>query len=300
MRRNSIKSPKKYLIALEETRSVVALAAGILIFACALASIFVMAKDDQGAYEYPLHYFTVWANFLSAVAAAFMIPYAVEGIKEKRFILPRWIVLFQYAGANSLAITLVSALTIILPTQGVGAISGTNFWLHIITPALTIILFQCVETGVSFKRPELLLTLIPYWVYMAVYFFMVIIIGEKNGGWSDFYMTQAFWPAWVSALLMTAIGFIVSTVLLIIHNKRTAQSWERVKKMWSEDLEPAQLLIEAFGLGRYMGAKYTDGGLAIPFDIFRVMSKQYDIPLDKLTKAYVKGALDACEERNSK
>lgn len=300
MRRNTTKPKKKYLIALEETRSIVALASGILIFACALSSIFVMAENSDGTYEYPLHYFTVWSNILSAVAAAFMIPYAVRGINKKRFILPRWITLIQYAGANCLAITLVSALGIILPTQGVGAISGSNFWLHIITPALTLVLFQCVETGVEFKRPELLFALIPYWIYMAVYFFMVIIIGEKNGGWSDFYLTRAFWPAWVTAILMTAVGFAVSAILLIIHNKRAAQSWERIKKMWSGDLEPTRLLIEAFGLGRYMGAKYTGGELSVPLDIFSVMSEQYDIPLDKLTKAYVKGALDAFEERNTK
>ncbi len=299
MRRKVIKPKKKYLIALEETRSIVALAAGILIFACALASIFVMAENDNGTYEYPLHYFTVWSNILSAVAAAFMIPYAVEGIRGKRFILPRWIVLFQYAGTTCLAITLVSALGLILPTQGVSAVSGMNFWLHIVTPALTILLFECVETGVNFKRTELLLALIPYWVYMAVYFLMVILIGEENGGWSDFYMTQAFWSAWISALLMTAVGFAVSTVLLVIHNKRAAQSWKRVAKAWSEDLEPAQLLTEAFGLGRYKGAKYQDGDLDIPLDIFRAMSGQYDIPLDKLTRAYIKGALDAFEERSA-
>jgi hypothetical protein len=125
---------------------------------------------------------------------------------------------------------------------------------------------------------------------------MVIIIGEKNGGWSDFYMTQAFWPVWITALLMTTIGFVISTVLFMIHNKRAEQSWKYVENMWSDRLEPAQLLLEAFGLGRYMGAKYTDGELAIPLDIFKVISKRYDIPLDKLTKAYVKGALDACEE----
>ncbi len=157
--------------------------------------------------------------------------------------------LLQYAGANCLAITLISVLAIILPTQGVDAISGPNFWLHLITPALTIVLFQCVETGVRFRRPELLLTLIPYWVYMAVYFFMVIIIGEKNGGWSHFYMTQAFWPVWITALLMTTIGFVISTVLFMIHNKRAEQSWKYVENMWSDRLEPAQQLLEAFGLG---------------------------------------------------
>ena len=219
--------------------------------------------------------------------------------KEKRFILPRWLVLLQYAGANCLAVTLVSVLVIILPVQGADAVTGPNFWLHIITPALTIVLFQCVETGVRFKLPELLLTLIPYWVYMAVYFFMVVVKGEENGGWPDFYMTQAFWPLWITGLLMLAMGVVISAALFIIHNKRAKQSWRYIEKMWGESIEPAQLLIEVFGLGRYMGAKYKDGDLAIPLDIFKVISERYDIPLDRLTKAYVKGALDACEEVDS-
>lgn len=299
MRRNIIKPKKKYLIALEETRSIVALVAGILIFVCALMSIFYMVENYKGNYEYPLKYFTVLSNILSAVAAAFMIPYAVEGIRKKRFVLPRWIVLFQYTAANCLAITLVSALTLILPAHGAMAVSGINFLLHIITPALTIALFQCVETGVEFKCSESLLTLIPYWVYMAVYFFMVIIIGEKNGGWSDFYMAQAFLPVWITVLLMIVIGFVISTILFIIHNKLAKRFWKYVEKMWSDSIEPTQLLIESFGLGRYIGAKYTDGDLSLPLDIFKVISKQYGIPLDNLTKAYIKGALDAIEERDS-
>ena len=299
MYRNTTKPKKKYLIALEETHSIVALAAGILIFACAMSSIFVVIDTHNSEYEHPLHYFTVWSNILSAVASAFMVPYAVEGIKKKRFILPRWIVLLQYAGANCLAITLVSSLTIILPTQGATAVSGTNFWLHIITPSLTIVLFQCVETGIRFKRSESLLTLIPYWAYMAVYFFTVIVLGENNGGWSDFYMTQTFWPAWISFLLMVAIGFVVSSVLFAIHNRQAKRNWKYIEN-WSKNLEPTQLLIEVFGLGRYMGEKHTDGELAIPLDIFQTISGQYGIPVEKLTKAYIKGALDAIGERSAK
>lgn len=298
MYRNT-KPKKKYLIALEETHSIVALAAGILIFALALSSIFVVIDTHNSAYEHPLHYFTVWSNILSAVASAFMVPYAVEGIKKKRFVLPRWVVLLQYAGANCVAITLVSALTIILPTQGAMAVSGTNFWLHLITPALTIVLFQCVETGIRFKRPESLLTLIPYWVYMVVYLIEVVAIGKDNGGWSDFYKAQAFWPMWISVLLMLTIGIVVSSVLFAVHNRQAKRNWKYIEN-WSKNLDPTQLLIEAFGLGRYMGEKRTDGELAIPLDIFQVISGKYGVPVEKLTKAYIKGALDAIGERGVK
>ena len=171
--------------------------------------------------------------------------------------------------------------------------------MHIITPALTIVLFQCVETGIRFKRSESLLTLIPYWTYMAVYFFAVIVLGESNGGWSDFYMTQAFWPVWISFLLMVAIGFVVSSVLFAVHNKQAKRNWKYIEN-WSKNLEPTQLLIEVFGLGRYMGEKHTDGELSIPLDIFQTISGQYGIPVERLTKAYIKGALDSIGERSAK
>ena len=118
---------KKYLIALEERNSKIALAAGILVFFCTMAAIMIKFRDFiQTGDEHPLHYFTVLSNFLSAVGAGFMIPYAVEGIRKKRFILPQWIVLFQFSGAICVAVTMVSTLALILPTQGMPALTDTR------------------------------------------------------------------------------------------------------------------------------------------------------------------------------
>ena len=295
-----MKQKKKYLIALEETRSIIALVAGILVFCSAFVSVFLMAKKYNGTGTHPLHYFTVWSNLLSAIAAAFMIPYAVEGIRKKRFALPNWIVLLQYSGAICVATTMVAALALIWPTKGSSAVTGVNFWLHIVSPMLTILLFQCVETGIPFPKKAALPALIPYWIYMIVYFIMVILIGEEKGGWSDFYMTKAFWPPWISAILMLAIGFAISFSLRLLHNKLATQCWKRVAKIWSRDQEPTQLLIEAFGLGRYIGSRSSGAELVIPLDIFTVMAERYDISLDRLTKAYLKGALDAIAERITK
>ncbi len=291
--------PKKYLIALEETRSVVALAAGILIFFIVLAAVFVKALRFNETKEFPLHYFTVLSNLLTAVSAAMMVPYAVEGIRKKRFVLPRWIVLFQYSCAVCVAITMVSALMIIWPTNGSSAVTKSEFWLHIFVPACTVVLFQCVETGFSLPRRAILLALIPYWAYMAVYFVEVIVIGEENGGWRDFYMTQKFFPAWVSLLLMLGIGFGVAALLRLIQNRRALLSRKRIVGQWGESPDKTRLLIEAFGLGRYYGAVYTSGELSVPLDIFTLLSEAYAIPLNELTRAYVKGALDAIKERES-
>ena len=293
----TMKKNKKYLIALEETRSIIALVSGIIIFVCTLASVLTMTVNlhDQG--DSALHYFTALSNLFSAVGAAFMIPYAAEGIRKKRFVLPRRVVLFQYSGATCVAITLVTSCALILPTQGISQMSGPYFWLHIITPALTVLLFQSVESGVEFRKRDMIISLIPYWVYMAVYFIMVIVIGKENGGWEDFYMTTAYIPVWLSFILMMTMGFAISFVLYLIRNKSAKASRRRIAKAWSDDLEPKELLIEAFGLGRYIGSKCDVEELTVPLDVFLLMSQRYNIPVERLTKAYVKGALDSIEER---
>ena len=293
-----MKKHKKYLIALEETRSIVALISSIIVLFCTLAAVFVMIDNNQEGEEHPLHYFTVLSNLLSATGAAFMLPFAVEGVRKKRFVLPRWVVLFQYAGATCVAITMITSLAIILPTQGIEKMTGANFWLHIVTPACTVILFQSVESGIAFRRIDIPISLAPYWTYMLIYSIMAVVIGEERGGWSDFYMTQAFWPAWVSVILMLTIGFAVSAAMRIVQNRRAEQCKKRIARTWSRDLEPTQILIEAFGLGRYIGSKCSIEELTVPLDIFAMMSERYGVPAEKLTKAYIKGALDSIGERH--
>lgn len=300
MRAKSERPKKKYLISLEEKHSVVALLAGIIVLFCSLSAIILRLVNYESG-ENPMHYFTLLSNLLSAIGAAFMIPYAAEGILRKQFVLPRFVVLFQFAGAICVSITMVTTLLFILPIQGAEeAISGTNFWLHLIAPACTIILFQCVETGFALSRKEATLCLIPFWAYVLLYFIMVVIVGKDNGGWEDIYMTQAFVPVWVSLLVFLAIGYGVKTVLHAVQKKRAKQTWKNITRHWQDDMEPTELLIEAFGLGRFMGARSMFGELTIPLEILSAMAERYGIPTEKLVKAYVKGALDAAEERRAR
>lgn len=291
------KPHKRYLIELEERHSVIALISGVLVFFCTMAAVLIWSVEYSNDGENPLHYFTALSNLLSAVGAALMIPYAVEGIHKKHFFLPRYIILLQFAGATCVSITMLTSLLIILPLQGAIAVTGYNFWLHIVTPTCTIVLLQCVETRHALTRKEALLTLIPFWIYVVVYFIMVIVIGEGNGGWSDIYMTTAFWPVWVSILLFLILGFAVSMGLRLLQNMRVKKTWKTITLDWTDDLEEPDLLIEAFGLGRYVGSKCDRGELTIPLDVFTLMTERYDITLDKLVKAYSTGAVLALKER---
>ena len=289
---------KTYLIALGEARSVVALICGVLVFFCTLTAVFISMDVAQDTDEHPLHHFTQLSNLLSALGAAFMIPFAEEGIRKKRFTLPRWVIRFQYAGATCVAVTMVTSLALIWPTQGSMAVTGTNLWLHVVAPLCTVVLFSCVESGVALTWRDTEVALIPYFAYMIVYFFMVVIIGKENGGWSDFYMTTVLMPVWCSALLMLAMGVGIAVLLRFIHNKRAAGSMRRIERAWSENMEPAELLVEAFGLGRYIGANSADDEVSVPLDIFGQMAERYDVTLEQLTRAYMKGVLDALDEKS--
>ena len=294
---NREKQKKKYLIAVEEKHSYIALIAGILVFFCTMVAVIVWAQDYHQNGEPPIHYFTALSNILSSIGAAFMIPYAIEGIRKKHLYIPKYIILFQFSGAICVSITMLTSLALILPTQGVMAITGTNFWLHVVTPASTIVLLQCVETRFTITKRETLISLIPFWVYITVYFVMVVVIGEERGGWSDIYMAKAFWPAWVSVIMFLIVGFAVAAGLRAFRSYRVSRTWKEITRYWADDLEEPELLIEAFGLGRYIGARCDGIELTVPLDILTLMTDRYGVPLAKLVTAYVTGANHAMTER---
>ena len=291
----------RYLISLYKSRSIVALVAGVLIVFCAFIAIAMALQNAVivASDESRLFYFTTESNALSGLAAAFMIPYAIEGIRKKRFALPRWLVVFQYAGVSCVAITMVTAMLIILPYKGISAFHGSDFWLHLITPLLAIVLFASVETGIILKRIHIVIAQIPYWLYMTVYFVNVVIIGKENGGWNDFYHTTDIFPWGLSLILMLTIGLAVTAVMRLIHNKYAVKSIKRLTMNWGEHMDRTELCIEAFGLGRYMGIHSDYCDLVIPIDVFCMMADRYDVTVGELSKAFVKGAVDAIKERQA-
>ena len=287
---------KQYLISLNHSRSVIALVVSALVMNLTFMA-FVMGLQTFGEeMESIFHYFTVLSNLFSATGAAFMLPYAVEGIHHKRFVLPRWILLFQYCGAVGLSITMTASLLIILPTTGKNAVTGMNFWMHIVIPLLAVVLFELVETSVIFTWRETAIALIPFWTYMTIYYIMVVIVGKENGGWEDIYRTTYYWPAWISALLMLAVGMGQAVLLRWIHNRRARQSIARMTRLWQADMDPVELKVEAFGLGRYMASQANEVFVTLPIDIFAIISKRFGIPMYDLARAYIRGVCDSYSE----
>ena len=80
-------SKKEYLISLYHTRSLIALAAGVLVLCLAAAAVTEKLLIYAYAEENRLHFFTVQSNILAAVGTAFLIPYAIQGFRGDRVIL---------------------------------------------------------------------------------------------------------------------------------------------------------------------------------------------------------------------
>lgn len=277
---------KQYLISLGKRNSIIALIAGLIVLFCTLMAVFwAISYYDAGM----LKYFTLLSNLLAAIGAAFMIPFAVEGIRKKRFSLPRWVVLFQFSGTVCVIITMITSLALILPTQGIEqALARYNFWLHIVSPLATAVLFQTIESNVIVTKKETLFCMIPYFVYMLAYFINVIVLKI----WRDIYGTTLYVPFIVSLTGMILVGFGIACGLRLIQNYRVKQKQKELSKLWSDDLSPVEIKIEAFGLGRFMGQR-SDNEIEVPIDIFRLLSEKYNIPLEDLTKAFIKGATDS-------
>ena len=71
-----------------------ALIAGTLILCLTcVVIIFTLVYATNRGDASLFYYFTVLSAILSAAGAAFMIPYAVDGARKKRFTLPKWVAL---------------------------------------------------------------------------------------------------------------------------------------------------------------------------------------------------------------
>ena len=164
--------------------------------------------------------FTVLSNILCAMAMALIIPYAVDGLRKHNFHVPRWAMVMALSGVTATTLTFLVSLCILAPFKGFVLIfSGSRFFLHGVCPIVAIIAFCFFMTEQKLTIRNSLIALIPVFIYSAVYTVMVIVIGEENGGWNDFYGFFTHLPVWVPLAAILPITFVIATVLRLVHNR---------------------------------------------------------------------------------
>lgn len=293
-------SPREYIISANSWHSRLALVACLVTIALSLYAI------TSGIVEYVLggrsafelfYWFTTNGNFLAVFSAAIIIPYAVEGIRKKYFSYPRWIAVIHYSGMICVTLIIVVAATLISWIDPENAYGGNNLYLHLICPLMVIISFFLVESGYRFSVKEALIACVPAFLYFIIYLIEVFIIGEEKGGWKDMYYIKKI-PLFISLpgiiLFTLGIAFLIRALYnrLTLYRKRKFTS-----KLWPKDINPVEINIELFGLGRYMGKNTDKEFIEIPMRLINGIADLYGFKAEDLTRPYIRGFLDSVRDK---
>lgn len=305
----SVKPHKKrhYVANLTKHHGQIALIASVIVTVCTFLAVvggLITAPSavtpERGQYLFKL--FTVNSNTLSAFGAAFLIPYAIEGIRNKRFVFPKWVGLFQYSGAICTTLTMVFAIAFIWPTRGAKlAFTGMNFWLHVLCPIMALVLFFSTESRFHFTVEDSLKALIPFYVYAAVYIINVVLIGEQMGGWRDIYRLTKYLPAEFTGPMMFMLGFGIASLMRTIYNRLNEYRKKQMAAIWKEeDMDPIEANIEVYGIGRYIGLTNRESVITLPMPVFEDITEAVDVPMETLIQICGKGISEGLKESDEK
>ena len=155
-------------------------------------------------------YFTVDSIILCAATcfAAICTQKASDKVRKA-------VMLFRYAGTSAVMVTMMTVLLFLSHIYGYPAMfAGWNLWLHLLGPLLAVLSFAWLERdGSAPEKKHVFLSVLPVIVYGAVYMIMVVLKGEKNGGWPDFYGFNMNGRWYLSALVMIA-GTLLTGIIL--------------------------------------------------------------------------------------
>ena len=293
-----------YIIALSKWRSGLALLASLITVSFSLYGIgggMLYYAENGMPIEELFHFFTINSNFLTAFGACLIIPFAVEGVRKKHFSYPKWVAMLHYCGMVCTTLTMVFSLGIMSWVDPEAAFGGYNRYLHILCPVMVILAFFLVESGCRYSGKDAVTAVIPALVYEAIYAYEVGILGQANGGWADMYHMTEYTPMAVAALAITAMAFGLSFLIRFLYNRLTDLRQRKMEeRLWPLDVEPVEINIEMFGLGRYMGRHADTRFIELPLDLIQSIARRYGLDTEKLIKPYIRGFLDGLEDRDGK
>ena len=292
---------RNYIIGLSKWRSRLALIAVLVTVLCSLygivGSIVLYTENGQTVPEL-FKWFTTNTNSLTASAACMIIPFAVEGIRKKHFTYPEWVAALHYSGVVCATLTMVFSVAFMSWVDPYAAFGGYNTYLHIVCPILVLVSFFLVESGRRYSLRNALVACIPAVIYMFIYVIEVVLIGKENGGWEDMYRVMEFMPFWLAWLAAVALTVCISLLVRQLYNRLSAYRQERMNRhLWPLDVNPLEINIEMFGLGRYMGKHADREFVELPLNLINQIAVRYGLKTEDLIKPYTRGFLDSVKDR---
>ena len=294
---------RKHIIALTRWRSILALIALLITFAFSLYGIDGSIAQYARAGENPwglFQWFTTDFNVLTCFSASMIIPFAVQGIRNKYFSYPKWVAMFHYSGMVCTALTMLIVLAFMSRVDPYAAFGAYNWYLHIISPMMVIVSFFLVDSGYLYTLKDSVIVTLPVLVYICIYAWQVFYIGIDNGGWEDLYQFGVYLPIPIPACMLTVylLTLLLSLLIRRLDNRLTRLRRKRLMAgLWSADTDPVTIKVEVFGLGRYMGEHADAQFVEMPLDLIRRISDRYGLTTEELTRPYIKGFLDSINEK---
>ena len=104
-------------------------------------------------------------------------------------------------------------------------------------------------------------------------------------------------PVPLSITIVTTLAIIDTTLLRFIYNKLLDMRVKNfINHLWDNNVHPAEIKMELFGLGRYMGRFENKYYASLPLDIISIISEKYKLTKDELIKPFMKGMMDSISE----
>ncbi len=163
-------------------------------------------------------FFTTDSNILAAVAAVVVMIFDIKIIRGKTEKIPQAAIFFKFAGTACLMITFLTSLFYLVPMYGFSFIfGGTFFHMHMTAPLMSLFSLCLFEKSDRLSFIKSHLAYVPMAAYAAVYFVMVNVIGEANGGWRDLYSFGENGIVFITIAII-AEDIIVVNLLRIAYN----------------------------------------------------------------------------------
>lgn len=185
----------------ELTRLYLAIICNLIVFlvtAYIVASYFFVptGKNHDGPPrgKRAFRFFTTDSNIFSALACGIAAAFELKNLCLCAPMFPHWVTLLKFYSAATVALTFLTVIFFLGPTQGYGImLRGTSFHMHIAAPLLSVVSLCFLEDFDRISLEETLIGMIPMVVYAWIYVRQVILVAErdKDGnlirGWEDFY-----------------------------------------------------------------------------------------------------------------
>ena len=255
----------------------------------------VMFAEEKISFKL-FRYFTIVSGVYGLIVMIMLIPFAINGLINKRFTYNRWMAMLHYSTAICTSVVFVFALCFISFYDPILAFGGYNFNLHFICPVMILVAFLTVESATQFTIKDSLICIIPIIVYSLIYFYNVVVVHN----WEDLYNFNTYLPFYISMPLIYLFVFLIADVLRRLNNIKNRYVRKSLTKSWDNDVDAVSIKIDLYGLGRYVGLHGESNSINLNFDVLTTIADAYDIKMEELINAYTKGVIDGQKEKQKK